>query len=305
MALSNIAQGAGFAIGGGAAFATMGALIKIASPSLNTEMVVFLRNFFGLIALLPWLYRIRMPSLKTERFGGHILRAAFGLSAMYCFFYAIHHMPLANAVLLNYSAPVFAPVIAYYWIKEKFSFWTYPAVSLGFVGIIFILHPTVAFLTAASMVGMLSGILAAIAMISIRRMANTEPATRIVFFFTTFSVLLSSIPLLWAWQTPHPLALMSMLGAGIFATLGQLSLTKAYALAPAAQIGSLIYSAVVFSAIWGWLIWDENLDRSFLIGTLLIATGSLLATLKPPGRAKLRFSAIRAQANMLRGHVKE
>ena len=292
MALSNIAQGGRFAIGAGASFATMGALIKTASPELSTEMVVFLRNFFGLAALLPWLYRTRLPSLRTERFGGHMLRAGFGLSAMYCFFYAIHHMPLANAVLLNYSAPVFAPIIAYYWLQEKFSFWTYPAVGLGFVGIIFILHPTVAFLTGATIVGMISGVLVATAMISIRRMANTEPATRIVFFFTTFSVLFSSVPLLWAWQTPSAGALLAMVGAGIFATLGQLSLTRAYALAPAAQIGSLIYSAVVFSALWGWLIWDENLDRYFLFGTLLVATGSFLATLDSRPAIKLRYSAL-------------
>ncbi len=287
MALSNIAQGARFAVAAGASFATMGALIKTATPELSTEMVVFLRNFFGLLALLPWLYKTRLPSLKTERLGGHMLRAGFGLSAMYCFFYAIHFMPLANAVLLNYSAPVFAPIIAYYWIRERFSLWTYPAVGLGFIGIIFILHPTVGFITGATLVGMASGILAALAMISIRRMANTEPATRIVFFFTTFSVLFSSVPLLWAWQMPSVLALVTMMGAGIFATLGQLSLTRAYALAPAAQIGSLIYSAVVFSALWGWLIWDENLDRYFLIGTLLVASGSFLATLdQRPQRKK-------------------
>ncbi len=299
MALSNIAQGGRFAIAAGASFATMGALIKTVSPELPTEMVVFLRNLFGLITLLPWLYKTRLPSLKTERFGGHILRAVFGLSAMYCFFYAIHHMPLANAVLLNYSAPVFAPIIAYYWLQEKFSFWTYPAVGLGFVGIIFILHPTVAFLTGATLVGMASGILVAIAMISIRRMANTEPATRIVFFFTMFSVIFSSVPLLWAWQTPSPLALIAMIGAGMFATFGQLSLTRAYALAPAAQIGSMIYSAVVFSAIWGWLIWDEELDRSFLIGTLLVATGSFLATLdRRPSllQRKLRYSKTTAKS---------
>lgn len=280
MPAGNIRQGALYAIAAGAAFATMGALIKSAATDMPTEMVVFLRNLFGLLTLIPWLVRVRLPSLKTTRIGGHILRAGFGLSAMYCFFYAIHHMPLANAVLLNYSAPVFAPVIAYYWLNERFSIWTYPAVGIGFVGIIFILHPTVAFLTTASLVGMLSGLLAAVAMISIRRMANTEPATRIVFFFTFFSVILSSIPLLWAWERPPIGGTVLMLGAGIFATLGQLSLTKAYSLAPAAQIGSLIYSAVVFSAIWGWLIWDENLDMFFAIGTLLVATGSFLASLE-------------------------
>lgn len=277
---SNIKQGALFAIASGACFATMGALIKGAYSELSTEMVVFLRNLFGLIALIPWLIRIRLPSLKTTRFGGHMLRAGFGLTAMYCFFYAINHMPLANAVLLNYSAPIFAPVIAYYWLKEDFSVWTYPAVGIGFVGIMFILHPTVSFLTTATLVGMAAGIFAATAMVSIRRMANTEPATRIVFFFTLFSVLFSAIPLTWAWEMPSFKSLLIMMLAGTFATFGQLSLTRAYALAPAAQIGSLIYSAVVFSAIWGWLIWDENLDRYFFFGTLLVASGSFLAAME-------------------------
>src|SRR5690242_16730481 len=94
-------------------FAAMGALVKRATAELPNEMVVFFRSAFGLVALAPWLARRGAPSLRTERLAAHIGRSLIGLASMVCFFYAIAHLPLADAVLLNYSAPLFIPFVAW------------------------------------------------------------------------------------------------------------------------------------------------------------------------------------------------
>ncbi|MGH8530271.1 MAG: DMT family transporter [Nevskiales bacterium] len=272
----------------GALFATMGALVKLTTGRMPTEMAVFLRNLFGLAMLTPWMLRLGAPGLKTQRYGGHLVRAVFGLTAMYCFFYTFHHLPLAQAMLLNYSAPVFLPIIAYLWLKERPGAAVYPAALIGLAGVALVLNAsTIGLSSVAGIVGLASGIFAALAMAGVRRITNTEPTSRIVFYLTLHGAVLSGIPMLWRWQNPTGLDVLIMLGAGVSATLGQLFLTRAYSLGSAAQIAPLTYTTVVFAAIWGWLLWDEALSSSFAFGALLIAIGGTLALRASPKPAPI------------------
>lgn len=259
-------------------FALMGVAIKFAATELNNAMVVFLRNAFGLVALSPVLLRHGWERLRTERFGMHVARCVIGLSAMYCFFFAIAHMPLAEAMLLNYSTPLYVPFIAWLWVQERPSTRLIPIVVVGFVGVSLILRPSnPATAGWIGLIGLASGVMAAGAFVAIRRLARTEPAVRIVFYFTALSLGISIVPLLWLWQQPSAHALLLMAAAGACATLAQVCLTRAYALAPAAQVAPFNYLVVVFAAFWGWIIWNERSDVWSMIGALLVVGSSLLA----------------------------
>src|SRR5699024_6659808 len=186
---TDLRRGAMLAVAGALAFACSSALIKVAASDLPNVMVVFLRTLFGLLALLPWLARRhRHISLRTRRIGSHLLRIGAGLSAMYCFFYAIAQLDLASAVLLNYSQPLFIPFIAWAWLDERPAARIFPAVAVGFVGVALILRPGLDWFESAGFIGLAAGLLAATAMTSIRRMADTEPALRIVFHFCVFEI---------------------------------------------------------------------------------------------------------------------
>lgn len=272
----NLQRGAAFAVAAAAAFAAMGAMIKFAAAELPNTVVVFLRNGFGLLMLAPWLLRPGLRGLATRRPLAHLLRAAVGLSAMYCFFYAIAHLHLANAVLFNYSQPLFIPFIAWLWLNERPPARLFPAVAIGFVGVALILKPDTGLVSPAGLVGLASGLLAATAMVAIRRMADTEPTTRIVFYFTVFGTLISAAPAAATWQWPDGDAWLAMAAAGAFATAGQLLLTRAYTLAPAAHVGSLIYAAVVFAAAFGWLFWHEVPDSLDALGTALVILAGVI-----------------------------
>ncbi|MDX1251876.1 MAG: DMT family transporter [Gammaproteobacteria bacterium] len=276
----NRAHGALLAIAAAFMFAAMGAVIKAASAHLPNEMVVFFRNFFGLLALLPWLLRGGVRALATQRFGSHLTRSLAGLAAMYCFFYAIAKLHLAEAVLLNFTAPLFIPFIALLWLHERVERNVWWAIIVGFLGIALILKPGMDIFSPAALIGLASGALAAFAMVNIRRMSETEPTTRIVFYFSTVSVIVSALPLLWRWQTPGPEALGLMVVAGIFATSGQLLLTRGYALAPAALVGPFTYSSVVFAALFGWLLWEEMPDALSLAGAVLVCLAGIMAMRK-------------------------
>jgi len=272
----HLLRGAYCAILAALMFAAMGAAVRHASAYLPNEMTVFLRNSLGFLFLLPWLYQKGFANLKTKRLAAHVIRSLSGLTAMYCFFYAIAHLPLAEAVLLNYSSPIFIAIIALLWLGERSSLKLVFAIVIGFIGLCFILKPGIEMFKSAAWVGLLSAVFAALAMVTIRNLSSTEPTFRIVFYFSVTSTLISAIPMIWAWQTPSWEILLVMSFAGFSATCGQLLLTYSYSLAPAPQIGPYTYSAVVFAAIFGWIFWLEAPDLYTLIGaTLIIISGSI------------------------------
>ncbi len=257
-------------------FASMSAGVRYASLYLPNEVTVFLRNSFGLLFLLPWVLKKGIGHLKTRRPWAHLLRSIAGLSAMYCFFYAIAHLDLAEAVLLNYSSPIFIALIALIWLKERSSGKLVFAILLGFIGICLILKPQGGILDSAALVGLLSAILAALAMVTIRNLSKTEPTLRTVFYFSLTGTLISAVPLFWAWQTPPTVVILVMMLVGLCATVGQLLLTYSYSLAPAAEIGPFTYTTVIFAALYGWFIWQEIPDYLTLVGAcLVIIAGSI------------------------------
>jgi drug/metabolite transporter (DMT)-like permease len=252
-------------------FAAMGAAVKIASASLPNAMLVFARSALGLVALLPWLVRLGRRNLATRHLREHVLRGLAGLGAMYCFFYAIAHLRLADAVLLNYSLPLFMPFIESVWLHEPFPRRLWWGVGLGFLGVVVILRPGPGIFQPAALAGLAAALFAAVAQVGVRRLTRTEPSSRIVFYFGLISTAVSALPLVREWRTPAPALWLTLVALGVLATGGQLLLTEAYAFAPAARVGPFIYTSVVFAGVFdGWLF-GKLPDRYTLAGAVLIA----------------------------------
>lgn len=258
-------------------FSLMGVGVREVSASVNNESVVFFRNLVGVLFFLPLILLQGVRPLKTQRIKSHLWRTAFGLAAMYCFFYAIAHLPLADAMLFTYSAPVFTPVIAWWWLKEPLSKRMLITTGVGLIGVLLVAKPSAALLDSQALVGMAASILAAFAFVSIREMSDTEPAFRMVFYFSLFSALISAIPLAWTWQPVTQQDLQLLLIIGLLATASQIIMSKAYSLAPPGLIGPFAYLAIVFAGLIAWLRWGETPNLSSLIGAALIFSASLLA----------------------------
>jgi len=261
-------------------FASMGAAVKAVGEALPTEMLVFFRNLLGTLVLLPWL-RPGRTSLATRVLPLHLLRAAAGLAAMYCVFYALARLPLADGMLLKMTAPLFIPLVAWAWLAESPTRMALFALPLGFTGVILVLDPT-GTIAPAALAGVLGGLFAAVAKVTVRRLSQTEPAVRTVFYFAVLATAVSALPLPWHWQSPslHEWALLAAVGA--LGTLGQLLLTRGYAAAAMARVAPLTYFAVVFGATYGFLFWDEGLDWTFVAGSLLIAMAGIVAVRARP-----------------------
>lgn len=260
-------------------FSGMGVLVREASATVNNENIVFFRNIVGVFFFLPLLLSKGLRPFKTKRLKSHLLRTTYGLAAMYCFFYAIAHLPLADAMVFTYSAPVFTPIIAYFWLKEPLTKRMLAFSVLGLLGVILVAKPSDAIFGSLSLVGLAASLLAASAFVSIREMSNTEPAYRMVFYFALFSSLISAVPLLWAWQPLNQQQLILLCAAGLLAALAQIIMSRAYSLAPPGLIGPVAYLAIVFAGVFSFFLWDEVPDVASILGAVLIFTASTLAVL--------------------------
>jgi drug/metabolite transporter (DMT)-like permease len=279
----NVLQGALFILLSELMFASMGAAVKAAAGlGLSNEMLVFMRNLLGLFVIAPLLLRYGAGELRTGVYPLHLLRAVLGLAAMYCFFYVLGRLALADGMLLKMTSPIFMPLIALLWLGERVGRLAILAIPVGFVGVALVLKPGGDMSWVAAL-GVLGGALAAFAKVTVRRLGRSEPTTRIVFYFALNATVISALPLAWAWQQPslEQWALLGLMGA--MGTAGQLLLTRGYAVAAAAQVSPFTYFSVVFGAAYGYLFWGETLDWLFIAGALLIAVAGVMAV---RGRAR-------------------
>jgi drug/metabolite transporter (DMT)-like permease len=282
----NLALGALCMIGSALLFAMLGAIVKRLSADLATPTVVFLRNFFGLLTLVPWLYIHRKEGVRTKLRALHLLRAATGLSAMYCWFYAYRIVPLAEVDVLSKSLPLFIPLIAWLGLKEKASSASLLAIAVGFLGVMLVVRPGSMVFLPGHLIVILGGALGAGAMVTIRRLSSEEPIIRIVFYFGLISTIVSALgPILHPEAVPRTLWPWVIL-LGCTATSGQLLLTKAYSLAPASQVAPFSYATVIFSALFAWVFWRERMDALSWAGAGVIGLAGLIAGRQVGRRAR-------------------
>lgn len=257
-------------------FSAMGVLIRLASHSVNNETIVFMRNLTGTIMLLPLIAVHGLGLLKTSVPLQHLWRALVGLAAMYGFFYAIANLPLSSAMVFTYSSPIFIPLVAWLFLRERMTPRMGVAAVMGLVGVIMVCRPAATGSLFMASIGISASLLAAMAFVTVRSLSRTEPTTRIVFYFSLISALISAIPMLWAWRPLTAEEMMLVVGAGVLATFSQLAMSRAYSLAPAGKIGPAAYQAIVFAGVWAWLIWGEVPDRYAVAGTIIIFVATLL-----------------------------
>lgn len=259
-------------------FVSMGAASKLASATLPNESVVFFRNLLGTLLLLPWLLRYGIGHLATRHFRFHLLRAVAGLSAMYCFFYTLANMPLAEAVLFKLTSPLYIPLIALFWLAEPITGKVRWAVLLGFFGVALVLRPGFEAITPVAFIALIGAFLVAIVKVTLRRLGGTEPYTRTVFYFSVLSTFISAVPVSFNWVTPSGDTWGILLLMAACGTVAQLSISHAYARAPAGSLGPFTYVAVIFATFYGWLLWDELPDLLTYTGAGLIVAAGILAS---------------------------
>jgi len=280
-------------------FACMGVCVKLASEHFGTAAVVGMRGFVGavMMAAIAW---GTGTSLRTSVPRLHVQRGLSGVLALSLWFYCIGHLPLATAVTLNYMSSVWMAVFLIgqmAWARHQgrdgrqVDPRLVAAIAVGFAGVALVLHPTLARdQLGAGVVGLVSGMLAAVAYVQVTALGRAgEPEVRVVFHFSLMGTVLGAglgVVEAWAQGTPHADALADipamawaeLIGVGAFATIAQLLMTRAYARGSMLVNASLQYLGIVHASLFGMWLFHEHLGPGSVLGMLLIVGAGMAAT---------------------------
>ena len=259
-------------------FAFMNMFVRLAGdlPSVQKS---FFRNFVAAGFAFVILLKDRVPfRCKRENLIYLLLRAGFGTMGILCNFYAIDHLVLADASMLNKMSPFFAVLFSFLVLKEKVTAPQALIVAGAFAGSMFVVKPTFATMELIpSIIGLLGGICAGAAYTMVRKLGeNGEKGSFIVFFFSLFSC---TVTLPWLIFDYHPMTaaqLAVLLMAGFSAAGGQFSITAAYTCAPAREISVYDYSQIIFAALLGFAVFGQIPDVLSWLGYGIICTMAVI-----------------------------
>ena len=278
-------------VGASFLFAVMGVCVKLASSQYGAGEIVMYRSLVGLV-MMTVVLRWRGVSWRTSVPGMHFWRSVTGVTALCLWFYAIGKLPLATAMTLNYMSSVW---IALFLIggaallapehggHGQIDLRLVAAVLTGFAGVALVLRPTIdQDQLWHGLVGLGSGLIAAMAYLQVTALGRIgEPGERVVLYFAITGVVFgAAIALLSGGLTAHSLRGLALLGAiGVLATVAQWMMTQAYATGATLGVAALQYLGIVFSFLFGMLIFDEQLTVLSAAGMALIITAGVAATL--------------------------
>ncbi len=263
----------------GVLFAAMGVFAKLGSAYFSSAELVFYRSVIG-FAALTLLARAKGWPLGTPHWRLHLTRGAAGVVSLGLYFHCIAALPLATAVTLNYTSPLFLALLTTVLLQERLHWPLVSAIALSFAGVILLLEPTLhEEQLRDGLLGLASGALAAVAYLNVKQLGATgEPGWRVVFWFTVVSTSASA-----AWVaatgfspiTPHGAWLLA--GIGVTATIAQYAMTLAYHTGHTLVVGAFAYSTVLFSTLFGILLWNDHLNPLAWTGIALIVAGGVLS----------------------------
>ena len=265
----------------GALFATMGVFAKLLAGQFTGAELSLYRSLVGLIAVGAFVVWKRQ-SLATPFWKGHFWRGLTGTISLIAYFYAITKLPLASAITLNYTSPLWLTLLSTILLGERFKPRLVLAIALGFAGAALLLRPTFSGANAhAGFIGLASGFFAACAYVNVKKLGDAgETAWRVVFYFAVAGTVGSVLTQGVVEREFHPVNggnIALLLGLGVAATFAQLAMTRAYHRGNTLVVGAFAYSTVIFASLAGIFIFDERLPPVAWVGMAIIIASGLLA----------------------------
>jgi drug/metabolite transporter (DMT)-like permease len=272
------------------AFAAMGAAVKLASDFYSTSEIVMYRGLVGTIMLLL-MVRHRGGTFRSAFPKEHLWRSFVGVVSLWLWFFAIGKLPLATATTLNYMAPIWIAAgvfVAAWWHKKAHVEWPLvAAVVMSFVGVTLALRPAVEmnqWLGALS--GLVSSVISAMAYMQVRKLGQMgEPEYRVVFYFSLTTACVGMVGTLFdsgagsgAFHAHDWRGAALLLAIGVSALCAQMAMTRAYRVGKVLVVANLQYTGIVFSSLWGMLLWGDNFDWHVWLGMGVILVSGIAAT---------------------------
>ncbi len=275
-------------------FAVMNSCVRVvADAGFDATQIAFFRNFFALVFMLPWVVSTRFAGIRTKRLPAHLLRGLISLGSMNFWFLAVAMLPLAQAVALNFTFPLFGTILAALILKEKVRARRWIATGVGFLGVLVVLQPWSVAITWPALIPIAAAVFMALSSIMVKSLSNTEGPSTIVFYMNLVMTPLSLIPaaFFWVWPDLETWGIVALLG--FFAAISHVMMTRAYVLADASAVQPLDYLRLPFIALLGFLLFDEIPDPWLWPGAAIIA-GSTFYTARREAQLARAHRAARA-----------
>lgn len=270
IALSAPVRGALYMVISAFFFALTAGLIRYATREVHPFEGAFLRSFSGLIFMLPLVLRGGLAGIRMRRPGLHFFRGIMSASGTLMWFSALKLLPIGEAVALNFTAPLFATMMAPFVLHEVVRGRRWTACVLGFVGVLIMLRPGVEAISPGALLSIGSAMAIACNMMIIRIVSQQDSTRTVVLAFSFYLSLFTLPPALTVWQTPSWPVLGALVLCGLLGTLAHLLLTRAMSIAEMSAIAPLDFVRLLFAAGIGFIWFAEVPDIWSAVGALVI-----------------------------------
>ncbi len=238
--------------------------------------IITIRGWIISLSLLGWLgFRRQLGSLRTRRARHHAARSILGFGATILFFTALGEMPLTDAIVILFASPFFMTALSIPLLKETVGPYRWVAIGIGFIGVVIVLQPGGGTFQIASMYVLTACLMFSLIQIMIRWMSQTEPAIRIVFYFSATTAIAGSFVLPFVWK-PMPLEDgLIIFAMSSIAMVAQIIIAKALASAPISVISPFKYSSLIWVTLFGYFIWGDFPSNHVWLGAGIIVTSGI------------------------------
>lgn len=274
-ALPGNARGALWMIASGLGFTVMALLIKLLGDRLDSFQIAFFRCLIGFLAILPFVARYGISSLRTRSLGIHALRGIFGLVAMFASYYAIARMPLASYTALSFTKPLFSTLLAALILQEVVRWRRWTATLMGFVGVLVMVRPGAGTFDLAALFALADALSIAFLVTLVKRLPPGETTLVMLFYFGVVSTVASLPPALLTWRAPTAEELALLVGIGVLGVLSQSFWIRAYRAGEASVVAPFDYLRLLFAALAGFLAFGEMIDRWEVAGAAIIVVSTV------------------------------
>ena len=256
-------------------FSLMHATIKHMSSSMHPFEIAFFRNLFGLIVIAPWFIKYGLEPLKTKKIKLHMARSFFNVIAMLSFFYSLSITPLADVASLAFTAPLFASILAVFFLKEIIGIKRIIAIILGFIGAIIVIDPVYSSINNGHIFTLLSASVWSVSLIIIKILGRTESSVTITSYMVIIMIPLSGIAALFYWKTPTINDLLFLMIIGISGTAAQMLLAQALRQGDTSIIMPFDFLKLVWAVGIGYLFFFEVPSLNTWLGSIIIFLSTL------------------------------
>lgn len=261
-------------------FSIMGAMVKYATESVPFMEAVFFRSLVMVLLVSPWMFFKKIPFMGKNKLI-MLIRVVAGFSALSLSFYVVTKITLADASILNRTSVPFVALLSIFFLRERVTIPLMIYIICSLVGAALIIKPQLDVVNVPGLLGLLSGLLAAIAYIAVKALRKTESFFTIVFNFALFGTIASFVLSYHQFILPPLPVLAALICVGLFGTVAQLLMTYSFKYSDASIVTPFTFSTVIFSAIWGMIFWGELPDQWSIFGAfLIIACGVGIMNLK-------------------------